>query len=91
MRVDMKKTTKHPDVSGPQTVTEFIITGRRQSKLASPTDALGHAILRYNLACYECQLGRLEQAKDWLHKAFAIDDAKELKLMALDDPDLEQL
>jgi len=29
------------------------------------------ATMRYNLACYECQLGRLEQAKMWLEKAFA--------------------
>src|SRR6266853_1802916 len=24
--------------------------------------------MRYNLACYECQLGRLDQAKHWLEK-----------------------
>ena len=46
-------------------------------------------IMRYNLACYECQLGRLEQAKNWLPKAFEVGDSKELKLMALTDPDLE--
>jgi tetratricopeptide (TPR) repeat protein len=49
------------------------------------------ATMRYNLACYECQLGRLEQAKQWLEKAFAIGDAKNMKLAALDDPDLEPL
>jgi predicted Zn-dependent protease len=49
------------------------------------------AIMRYNLACYECQLGRLEQAKTWLQKAFAVGDSKELTLMALGDPDLEPL
>jgi hypothetical protein len=27
------------------------------------------SIMRYNLACYECQLGRLEQASEWLEKA----------------------
>ena len=48
-------------------------------------------IMRYNLACYECQLGRLEQAKQWLEKAFALGDAKQMKLAALDDPDLEPL
>jgi hypothetical protein len=47
--------------------------------------------MRYNLACYECQLGRLEQAKGWLEKAFALGDAREMKLAALDDPDLEPL
>jgi predicted Zn-dependent protease len=51
---------------------------------ASPT-------IRYNLACYECQLGNLERAKDWLEKAFALGDAKKMKLAALDDPDLQPL
>ena len=48
-------------------------------------------IMRYNLACYECQLGRMEQAKQWLEKAFTLGDPKKIKLMALDDPDLEPL
>ena len=48
-------------------------------------------IMRYNLACYECQLGRLEQAKNWLQKAFEVGDSKQIKLMALEDPDLEPL
>jgi predicted Zn-dependent protease len=48
-------------------------------------------IMRYNLTCYECQLGRLEQAKNWLEKAFKLGDPKEMKLMALEDPDLEPL
>jgi tetratricopeptide (TPR) repeat protein len=49
------------------------------------------ATMRYNLACYECQLGRLERAKEWLEKAFALGDAKGMKLAALDDPDLQPL
>ena len=49
------------------------------------------ASMRYNLACYECQLGRLEQSKQWLEKAFELGDAKKMKLVALDDPDLEPL
>ena len=48
-------------------------------------------IMRYNLACHECQSGRLEQARNWLGKAFELGDARKLKLMALDDPDLEPL
>src|SRR6266853_3478079 len=48
-------------------------------------------ILRYNLACYECRLGRLEQAKDWLEKAFRMGNANQMKLAALKDPDLEPL
>ncbi|MGO9203556.1 MAG: TPR end-of-group domain-containing protein [Limisphaerales bacterium] len=49
------------------------------------------AIMRYNLACYECQLGRIDQARRWLEKSFEIGDPRKLKLMALDDPDLEPL
>jgi predicted Zn-dependent protease len=48
-------------------------------------------IMRYNLACYECQLGRLEQAKNWLEMAFKLGDPKKIKLMALEDPDLKPL
>ena len=46
----------------------------------------GDAIMRYNLACYECQLGRIDQARRWLEKSFEIGDPRKLKLMALDDP-----
>ena len=49
------------------------------------------ATVRYNLACYECQLGRLEQAKNWLERAFQLGDARMMKLAALVDPDLEPL
>jgi tetratricopeptide (TPR) repeat protein len=49
------------------------------------------ATMRYNLACYECHLGRLEQARAWLEKAFALGNAKGMKLMALVDPDLQPL
>lgn len=47
-------------------------------------------MIPYNLACYSCQLGRLEEARKWLALAFEI-GGKEIKLMALDDPDLEPL
>jgi tetratricopeptide (TPR) repeat protein len=50
-----------------------------------------NAMMRYNLACYECQLGRLDHTKSWLRKAFRLGNAKQMKLDALDDPDLEPL
>src|ERR1039458_4565684 len=37
--------------------------------------------MRYNLACYACQLGNLKEARQWLEKAFAIGDSKQLKLI----------
>lgn len=45
----------------------------------------------YNLACYCCQLGDLIGARDWLAQAFGIGGAKEIKLQALEDPDLAPL
>src|SRR6266404_2822471 len=47
------------------------------------------ATMRYNLACYESQLGNLEQAKLWLERAFQLGDRAKMKGAALDDPDLE--
>jgi tetratricopeptide (TPR) repeat protein len=48
-------------------------------------------IMRYNLACYNCRLGRLDQARDWLRKASGMADEGKIKQMALNDPDLEPL
>ena len=48
-------------------------------------------LIRYNLACYSCQLGDLEEAGKWLSIAFSLGDAKHVKLMALNDPDLKPL
>ncbi len=47
--------------------------------------------ISYNLACYVCQLGRLAEAREWLKRAFAAGDMKQLKLMALNDADLKPL
>jgi len=47
------------------------------------------AIIYFNLACYECQLGRLESAKNYLKRAFKIDP--KWRIAALDDEDLEPL
>lgn len=45
----------------------------------------------YNLACYSAQLGRLEDARQWLEKSYAIGNARELKFEASRDPDLAAL
>ena len=44
---------------------------------------------QFNLGCYACQLGDIEQAKTRVGKAIEL-DAK-FKLLALDDADLEPL
>jgi hypothetical protein len=48
-------------------------------------------VIPYNLACYTCQLGRLDEARLWFDRALTIGDAKEIKLAALDDADLAPL
>lgn len=47
------------------------------------------AMIRYHLACYECQLGNLEAAKESL--AIAFKKAPRLRSEALDDEDLQPL
>jgi len=67
-------------------------TAEARDNLLIALDKLpGESILPYNVACYECQLGRLEQAKHWLEKAFKMGNARRMKLAALEDPDLEPL
>jgi tetratricopeptide (TPR) repeat protein len=48
-------------------------------------------LIRYNLACYACQLGNHKEAWKWLKIAFKLGDATKIKLMALADPDLQAL
>ncbi len=45
----------------------------------------------YDLACYTCRLGRLEDAHYWLARTFEGEDAQGWKLMAREHPDLEGL
>jgi tetratricopeptide (TPR) repeat protein len=51
----------------------------------------GEYLIRYNLACYECQLGNLKEAMKWLEKAIDVGGKKDVRTMALDDPDLKPL
>jgi predicted Zn-dependent protease len=47
--------------------------------------------MRYNLACYETQLGNLDRGREWLRKAFSLPDSDNLKASARTDPDLKPL
>ncbi len=49
------------------------------------------ATIRYNLACYECQLGNLSEARTWLEKAFRLGNRDQMTVAALADPDLKPL
>ncbi len=48
-------------------------------------------IMRYNLACYECQLGRLPEARRWLKKAYQLGNPERIRQGALQDADLKPL
>lgn len=45
----------------------------------------------YNLSCYACQLGELEEAREWLRQALERGDKKAIRSMALNDEDLQPL
>jgi tetratricopeptide (TPR) repeat protein len=47
------------------------------------------AVIPFNLACYCCQLGELDTAKDYLGQAFGIDP--QWRATALEDKDLKPL
>lgn len=48
-------------------------------------------IVHFNLACYACQMGQLNEARERLRRALEAGDREEIKLMALVDEDLSQL
>jgi tetratricopeptide (TPR) repeat protein len=47
--------------------------------------------IAYNLSCYACQLGQLDEARIWLKRALAISGKEHIKRMALGDADLKPL
>ncbi len=47
-----------------------------------------HAVMRYHLACFECQLGDLPAAKKWLREAFALDESKKVKRLGSNVQDI---
>jgi tetratricopeptide (TPR) repeat protein len=48
-------------------------------------------LIPYNLACYSCRLGNLKEAYQWLEKAIDLAGKEDVRQMALDDSDLEDL
>jgi tetratricopeptide (TPR) repeat protein len=51
----------------------------------------GNKYVMYDLACYECLLGRHDRAKELLEQIFTGEDAVMWKQMAINDPDFEQI
>jgi len=48
-------------------------------------------MIQFNLACYACQLGELKEAMQRLEKAIELAGKEDIRLMALDDADLEPI
>jgi tetratricopeptide (TPR) repeat protein len=48
-------------------------------------------LICYNLACYACQLGRLDEAKNWFRRARETGDPHEVEKLAANDADLKPL
>jgi hypothetical protein len=52
-------------------------------------------IVPFNLACYNCQLGKLSDTRTWLRTTWEVAEkqktAREWKLRAIDEKDLEPL
>jgi tetratricopeptide (TPR) repeat protein len=48
-------------------------------------------LIPYNLACYACQMEKLDTARVWLKRALLMEKKESVKAMALKDPDLTPL
>lgn len=57
--------------------------------LEGPTTLREQALFYYNLACYQTQLGEIEEAQKCLRQCFKIDE--KYRQTAAEDPDLEPL
>jgi predicted Zn-dependent protease len=75
--------TRRKSGGGIPPAKEILIAARQRF----PADAL----IAYNLACYECQLGNLPQARALLREVFKLGNSAHLKRTSLCDPDLEPL
>ena len=65
------------------------LNAARDILVASLSKFPREAIIYYNLACYDCQLGQIASAKQCLKQAFRIDP--NWRSQALDDEDLKPM
>jgi tetratricopeptide (TPR) repeat protein len=63
----------------------------RDCLLGAQWEFPGNPKIQYDLAVYQCQLGRPLQALSCLQKAFIDSDAKKMTIAALADPNLQPL
>ena len=50
-----------------------------------------NSMICYNLACYASRLGHIAESRRWLERAIELGDSAEIRITALNDPDLEAL
>jgi tetratricopeptide (TPR) repeat protein len=80
-----------------QWITSFAYATRRAESIRAAKEILlnaepkfpKEAIIKYNLACYLCQMGDIQIAKNYLKKVFEIDS--NWRTAALEDEDLRSL
>src|SRR4030095_88246 len=80
-----------------QWITSYAYATRRAESIPAAKEILlnaetkfsKEAIIKYNLACYFCQMGEIETAKEYLKRTFEIDS--NWRSRALDDDDLKPL
>ena len=96
MQTVAKKLTEYDAEEPTWPLAWAFATRRAESIEAAKTILMGawhlhrkDAMISFNLACYECQMGKLERAKTMLRHAFELDSR--MRLMALEDEDLRPL
>jgi Flp pilus assembly protein TadD len=84
-----------PDQPSPWLDTSYCLhelgrTREARDHLIGGPDCLKiHPVYYYNMACYEAQIGNLEQARAYLDQACEMDE--EFTRIAADDPDLQPI
>lgn len=94
---DLAETLRNTQPSDPEYWTQLAYATRRSTGIDAARETLTEAMSRfpkesiipYNLACYECQLGHLDEARAFLKKACAIDP--QCLALACEDEDLKAL
>ena len=74
------------------TLHELKRTAEARNQLLPACARFPHeAVIPYNLACYECTLGNLPLARQWLKQAFSRPNSQLWRVAAHNDPDLAPL
>ena len=97
LMTELTKRLTEFEPENPQWPVSLAYATRRENSIEAAKEILlnaerkfpKEAVIKYNLACYCCQLAEIENAKNYLKKAFEIDLSWRLK--ALDDEDLRPL